>query len=172
MHYRDSQYPVPPSYVYLWVSLMGLVHWGYRTPWNMVLRVIWGEVHLLFEMQHVYDMLDLDPLHVFKDAKNKHQESLLYKQYEWLLRLHSLRAKDPMTKSEWEQMSGFLSVTILYCAFYVCCPRVYPCMDFTCCLLRFDNLFRAICSMENSQSFEMHNISQIIMSPLQLGKVV
>ena len=29
MHYRDSQCPVPPpSYVYLLVSLMGLVHWG------------------------------------------------------------------------------------------------------------------------------------------------
>ena len=28
MHYRDSWCPVPPSYVYLQVSLMGLVHWG------------------------------------------------------------------------------------------------------------------------------------------------
>ena len=28
MHYWDDQCPVPPSYVYLWVSLIGLVHWG------------------------------------------------------------------------------------------------------------------------------------------------
>jgi len=37
MHYRDDRCPVPPSYVYLRVSLTGLVHWGgYRTPWNTV----------------------------------------------------------------------------------------------------------------------------------------
>ena len=48
MHYRDSRCPVPPSYVYLQVSLTGLVHWGVQDT------VKYGTIESYVTCRHAY----------------------------------------------------------------------------------------------------------------------